>query len=313
MGPITVIPDILDAPDLPNADLYAALNIRTVVGASMLREGQLVGVLNIFTRGETHRFTADELMLLKGLADQAAQAITNARLHGALQREEHARANLLRKIITAQEDERNRIARELHDRTAQGLTLLMMDLDLGRKAEAIDIQTADRHFQRSRSIAEETLGDLRRIIADLRPSLLDDLGLVPAIAWYGEQRLKPLGITLQLRGNALERRLPQVMETAIFRIAQEALANTAKHSGASRVIVSIEALEGHLVMEVRDDGKGFQVPATGMAQANGDGLGLPGIKERATLLGGEFSLQTAPGQGTVITVHVPLREEVQDV
>ena len=240
------------------------------------------------------------------LADEAAQAITNARLYDALHSEERARANLLHKVINAQEDERKRIARELHDETIQSLTLLMMNLELGHEAQAVDIRAADDHFKRSMAMAEGMLSDLRCLTADLRPLLLDDLGLVPAITWYGEQRLKPLGIAMQLRGNALEERLPQVMETALFRIAQEALTNIAKHSNASRVIVNMQRLDGSIILAVQDDGRGFESLGICTPNANGSGLGLPGIKERVDILGGELRLQTAPGQGTAIMVRVPL-------
>ncbi len=245
-------------------------------------------------------------------AEQAAQAMANAQMHVRIEEEGRARASLLRKIITAQEDERHRIARELHDETAQGLTLLMMELDLGRRAQALDPLAADRHYLKSKAIADETLANLRRIIADMRPSILDDLGLVPAIAWYGKKRLTPQGIALHLEGDALERRLPSAIETALFRIAQEAISNAAKYSEASCVTVTLEGLNGQLMMQVQDDGKGFERGCSGATPVDERGMGLPGIRERVTLLGGAFDLNTSPGQGTCITVRIPVREEKAD-
>jgi signal transduction histidine kinase len=293
---------------LYNADLYAALNIRTIVGASMLREGQLVGNLIVYTFDEMRHFTEDELALLKGLADQAAQAITNARLHDALQREEHVRANLLHKIITAQEDERKRIARELHDETSQSLTALMVGLDTVHMALTDSTQKAVEHLRTTRSIAEGMLEDIHRLIADLRPSLLDDLGLVPAIAWYGEQRLNPLGIALHLDADGLQDRLPSAMETALFRIVQEAMTNAVRHAHASAVTVRLAHRDSYLTLQVADDGEGFDLQALESSDLHMKGLGLQGMRERVSILGGEFHLKTGLGQSTVITVRVPMPE-----
>jgi signal transduction histidine kinase len=309
MDSLIIFQDVQDIPHLPDANLYAALNIRTIVVAGMLRQQQLVGCLNIITFSQVRHFTEDELALLKGLANQAAQAIINARLYEALQREERARAGLLHKIITAQEYERKRIARELHDETSQSLTALMLGLDTVRMALAVDARKAEEHLQTIKYIAEGMLGNIHRLIADLRPSLLDDLGLVPAITWYGEQRLNPLGITLYLDEDGLQGRLSPAMETALFRIVQEAMTNVVRHARASAVTVRLVRRGGYLTLQIADNGCGFDPQILQSADPRSEGLGLRGIQERVNILGGEFYLQPAPGQGTVITVHVPIPEE----
>jgi signal transduction histidine kinase len=307
MGRVAVMPDgPMDGSRSPNKDAGDGSALTAVV-ARMLREARLVGTLTVYTLGQPRSFSDDDLMLLKGLADQAAQAITNARLHDMVKEEGRARLNLFHGTIRAQEEERNRIARELHDDTVQSLTLLMMDLDLGRNAKCSE--SADLYFSKSRLIAQETLSNLRRLIADLRPSVLDDLGLVPAITSYGEQRLEPKGIHLQLTGNALERRLPRAIEVALYRIAQEALTNVLKHSEATEVNINLHTWDGHLKMRVHDNGNGFLLSAATLPKPNGNGLGLLGIKERAALLGGELAVQSEPGEGTQIVVTVPLKEE----
>ncbi len=307
MGHVAIIPDGPTDGDRPQDKCASPNPALTTVVARMLRDARLVGTLTVYTLGQARGFNDDDIMLLKGLADQAAQAITNARLHDMVKEEGRARLNLFDGTIRAQEEERNRIARELHDDTVQSLTLLMMDLDLGRNAKCSE--SADLYFAKSRLIAQETLSNLRRLIADLRPSVLDDLGLVPAITSYGEQRLEPKGIHLQLTGNALERRLPRAIEVALYRIAQEALTNVLKHSQATNVNIRLQTLDGHLTMRVHDNGNGFLLSAATMPRPNGNGLGLLGIKERAALLGGELAVQSEPGEGTQIVVAVPLKEE----
>ncbi len=233
-----------------------------------------------------------------------AAAQENARLYAELQRKEQLRGELLRRVISAQEDERKRIARELHDETSQSLTALMVGLDTVQMASAHDLQKANTHLRNSKSIAETLLRNIHRLVADLRPSLLDDLGLVPAIVWYGEQRLKPLGITFQMDEDGLKDRLPPSIETALFRIVQEAMTNVVRHARASVVTVRFVRQDGCVTLQISDNGQGFD-PQT-LPPAGGRGLGLRGMQERASILGGEFQMETAPGKGTTITVCVPL-------
>ena len=237
-----------------------------------------------------------------------AAARDNARLYAALQRKEQLRGELLGRVISAQEDERKRIARELHDETSQSLTALIVGLDTVHMASAQDIEKANKHLQASKSIAATLLRNIHRLVADLRPSLLDDLGLVPAITWYGEQRLKPLGIVFQLHEEDLKDRLPPSVETALFRIFQEAVTNIIRHAQATEVVVTLARRDANVVLIVSDNGRGFDPKALEPADVHGKGLGLRGMQERASILGGEFQLETGLGNGTVITITVPILE-----
>ena len=308
LGAPLVIPDALADPNLPRADLFRALNLRTVACVSMRREGKLVGVLKVLTFREPREFTNDELMLLRGLTDQAAQAITNARLYAALRQEEQSRAILLRRTITAQEDERMRIARELHDETSQSITALMVGLDTARIVASSDPPKAREQLETARTIARGMLSSIHGLIADLRPSLLDHRGLLPAIAWYGDQRLKPLGIEFCLEEN-LSGRLSPLVESSLFRIVQEGITNVIRHARATEVIVRLWREKGRLTLQIADNGCGFDGKALSDSDESGKGLGLRGLQERAAILGGEFDLRTAPGHGTSITIHVPLLEK----
>ncbi len=237
-----------------------------------------------------------------------AAAKDNARLYAELQSKEQARGELLHRVISIQEDERMRIARELHDETSQSLTALKVGLDTVQIALNHDVQESYSHLRNCHTIADTLLKNIRRLTGDLRPTLLDDLGLVPAIAWYGEQRLKPLGITLQMDTKGLKGRLPPSVETALFRIVQESMTNIVRHAQASLVNVQLTRQEGWVLLQVSDNGRGFEPQMLQSSHPHGQGLGLRGMQERAVILGGEFQLETAPGKGTTIKVRVPLPE-----
>jgi signal transduction histidine kinase len=305
-GEAVIVADPRADPGLSDASLFDALDIRTLVNTPMIHEGHLVGTLCVFAPGEVRGFADGELAFLKALSDQAAQAIANARLYEALREEQRARADLLDKTITAQEDERKRIARELHDQTSQDLAALILSLDTCALGLATGRHGLEQHLRTAKSIAETMLANTHDLINDLRPSLLDDLGLAAAIAWYGERRLQPTGVALDFQCDQMETRLPASLETALFRITQEALTNVVRHADASRVQVTLRVDSDVAFLNVRDNGRGFQEPVRTGEDVEEQGLGLRGMKERVTTLGGEMSVESEPGQGTAITVSVPV-------
>ena len=203
-GEAVVVADVQAHPELPIASLFAALDIRTFVNTPMVHDRRLVGILCVFARGQVRTFAEGELAFLKAISDQAAQAIANARLVEALRQEQRSRAALLDKTISAQEDERKRIARELHDQTSQDLTALVLSLDACAMDLAGEGPGPKQYLQTAKSIADTMLANIHRLINDLWPSLLDDLGLAPAIVWYGEQRLEPMGATLEFQCDRMD-------------------------------------------------------------------------------------------------------------
>jgi signal transduction histidine kinase len=218
-----------------------------------------------------------------------------------LKAREEARGELLRKVITAQEDERKRIARELHDETTQALAVLAMGLDAAQEA----IQSGKTpHLEEVKAVAVRTLEDVHRIILDLRPSVLDDLGLLSAIQWYADRALATRGISVRCEFGEL-RRLPPEMETALFRMCQEAMSNVARHAQASAVLVQVGVDGKDVVIEVEDDGKGFDPQAASRREGRRP-WGLMGIRERAEILGGTAAIDSAPGKGTRVEVRIPL-------
>jgi signal transduction histidine kinase len=230
-----------------------------------------------------------------------------ARLQEA-ERREALKGEMLRQIVAAQEAERQRIARELHDETGQSLTAL----GLGLRGVATNLrQDPDRAAHNLRQLegtAAQALDELRRLIDDLRPSHLDDLGLPAALRWSaGEVEARS---DLQIRVNAPQGPclLPLQIKTALFRIAQEALTNVVKHADARRVWITLERGDGVVRLEVLDDGKGFD--QTRLPTAHRPAWGLMGMQERTVLCGGQFVLKSAPGWGTEIRVDIPCEDAI---
>jgi signal transduction histidine kinase len=273
--------------------------------APLTAKGKSLGVINLAgSNGEA--FSFDDLDLLGALAHELAVAVENAHLWEELKRKEELRGKLLDAVITAQEEERKRIARELHDDTGQAITSLMVGLRIAAEAPSLAEMVA--RLTGIREIAAETLVGLRSLVRDLRPSLLDDLGLEAALVKYIDTYRAKLGIPvdLEIAGLQSDRRLAPHIELALFRIIQEALTNIAKHANAHSVSVVVEAREATVVAVVEDDGIGFdvqQAPSSALEDAH---LGLYGMRERAILLGGQLEMESSPGHGTTVQVVLPV-------
>ncbi|MBI1886577.1 MAG: ArsR family transcriptional regulator [Chloroflexi bacterium] len=211
--------------------------------------------------------------------------------------------DLSSQVLTAHEEERKRIARELHDDTAQALTSLLVRLRLLERSSKDE--SLQERFQELRELTSVTLEGVRRMALDLRPSALDDLGLVPALQWYTELFAQTWNVRVEFRTAGLNRRLPVDLELVLYRVAQEAVTNIAKHAGASRVAVELERHGLWVRLKVEDDGKGFEVQKAMSSKKRG--LGLFGMQERLALVGGRFDIESEPGNGTRLTAEVPLR------
>ena len=207
-------------------------------------------------------------------------------------------------ILNAQEQERKRIARELHDETSQILTSLLISLAL--LDESVSTEEAHERIADTRALAHQTLRAVRNLSIDLRPSALDDLGLLPALRWYIKEYQQKCCIEADLIATGMQERLSPEMETAIYRIIQESLTNTAKHAQARKVWVMLAGEKSHIRATVRDDGRGFDVQALLKRPWQDRGLGLAGMMERASLLGGTIDIQSSYGAGTSIDVVLPL-------
>lgn len=212
------------------------------------------------------------------------------------------------KLFDSIENERRRIGRELHDETSQSLAASLLNLDVAEKALGSASPKATERIANARRLISHCLDQLKLLIHDLRPSMLDDFGLVPSLRWYVESHLGGSGVDVEIDLPAENRRLPSEVETALYRIAQESLGNVARHSGATRAVLSLEIQGGYAAMRVSDNGSGFE-PGDVILDTEGRyGVGLLSIRERAELLRGTAQITSSPGHGTQVHVVVPLPE-----
>jgi len=218
----------------------------------------------------------------------------------------------LKRVIHAQEEERKRIARELHDETGQALASLMVSL---RNVEAAPTPAETRQrLHDARQVLAATLERVRRLALDLRPSVLDDLGLVAALRRFTQHYQDRFGIPVELQTVGLEsERLTPEVETTVYRIVQEALTNAAKYASCTHISVLLQARQGQLSVIVEDDGCGFDVNRVFQSEAGRTRLGLYGMKERAELIGGHLDIESQPGAGTALYVRVPLQGDAGEL
>lgn len=222
-------------------------------------------------------------------------------LRQALQQDER-RSLLLRRVLSVQEDERRRIARELHDQTTQQLTALALRLETAARAGP----SGAGDLAGARELVGRMIDDVHRLIHDLRPSVLDDLGLFPAIQWFATTHLSPRGIDVHCEVPDDAPPFDPVAATAVYRVVQEAVTNVARHACAEAVQVACSLSPSALTIEVEDDGRGFDPGEMMRPRQTGEGLGLLGMRERLALIGGRLTIDSAPGSGTRVVVEAPL-------
>ncbi len=277
---------------------------KSVLCAPLLLGGSMRGILAFFDLPDLQVL---DVPLAQTLADQITAAMDNDRLYQEVQLREKRRGELLRKLITAQEEERKRIARELHDEAGQAITALMMSTSMAAASLPEHMREEQEKFLETNKLARDVLSEIRKIILELRPAVLDDLGLIPAIRWYAKNQLEAASIETDLKlDGAMKQRLPTEIEVTVFRVVQEAFTNILRHSGATKVKVSLKSSNGTLRLSVADNGNGFAPEQVLNAQDKDRGWGLRGMQERVILLSGTLDIKSSPKSGTVIKVGIPL-------
>lgn len=248
-------------------------------------------------------FLAEERDLIHSLADSLCSYLNRRRAELAL-REAHERLKALsQQLMEVQENERRRLAHDLHDEIGQALTVVKMNLQTMQRlgdTSAMAIPLKD-----SSAVIDQTLQHVRDLSLDLRPSLLDDLGLVPAVRWYLSRQAERTGWNIDVEVDESLPPPPQSVAIACFRVIQEAVTNIMRHSNATRVSVSLRQHEGDLLLVVRDDGIGFDVQKALDKATQGQSMGLLGMQERIRFLNGSISIKSDPGRGTEVRVRIP--------
>jgi two-component system sensor histidine kinase UhpB len=217
----------------------------------------------------------------------------------------------LSQIIEAQENERRRISRELHDEIGQALYAIKLNLEMVDKDLPHTTPVIRGRLGEAKSLSSQTLTAMRQLSLDLRPTMLDDLGLIPTLRWYVQNFSKRLGIASNFETMGLEEKLSPQIETAFYRIVQESLNNIAKHAQADRVEISLVKRDSRIYASIQDNGKGFDLERILYPESPERGFGIVGIQERVSLLGGQMDIQTKPGFGTLISIEIPY-ERVRD-
>jgi signal transduction histidine kinase len=230
----------------------------------------------------------------------------NRTLSEHLYKQSQERGELLNHLITAQEDERKRVARELHDDLGQSLGALALQIEAVEKLIEKDSESAINQLNLTRDLIKETTDRMYDLILALRPSTLDDLGLISALKSHAERCLEGSDIAFELNTDGLTGRLEPEMETTLYRIYQEALTNVRRHSGAKKVSITITMVDGYLESEIRDDGTGFDLSRFESNREGPHGWGLLGIRERVSQMGGELEITALPGRGTIIRTRFPI-------
>ena len=284
---------------------WSALNmpLRAAMTTPLLVEGKPIGIVGVTSTRAP--FTEDDLHLLQVVADRVAPAIERGRLVETVRDGREQLKALSRRLLTAQEEERRRLAVELHDELGQVLTAVKINLaSLERQAVAAPAAAQLRDAIASVDGAMERVRDLA---LDLRPSVLDDLGLPAAVRWYADRFARSTRVKVHLSIEAVPH-LPPELETACFRVAQEALTNVARHAQATNVWVDLRLVAEALDLTIHDDGIGFDAPAARERAIGGASLGLLGMQQRVSLLGGEYALKARPGGGTEVHARFRLGE-----
>jgi signal transduction histidine kinase len=284
------------------------------LAAKEFAAGELRRPLTLSGRGEIASLaSALEKMRAQLLANIAELSSWNTTLETrvqeqteSLRRQQSITRLLLRRVLTAQEEERARISRELHDEIGQLLTAIELNLD---RLAGVNSGLAEDEIARIKSLrtlTDQALINLRRVISAMRPGVLDELGLIPALGWIIDHTLRPLGVKVSLEVVGLEERLPGDVETILFRIAQEAISNTVRHSRAESFTVRMEKCADEIVMTLSDDGLGFDQSRSKDRNGRTLRLGLAGMHERASLVGGKVFVESELGRGTTVIVRIPL-------
>ena len=307
-GKSKLVEDLSLEPNAAHPSLISTEGLRALISVPLQAKGSVLGVMNVASY-TPRRFSKRDMLLLHSIGDQLGTAIEQAKLYEQLKRSRERYRQLAQQILIAQEEERRRIARELHDETSQSLSGLALNLQaLVEMAEMTSIHDSEfkARLKKVHSLAVQIGTEVSILIADLRPTLLDTLGLIPAIRHYAETNLTPAGINVSFKLEWENMSLPPEIEAGLFRITQGTIGNILHHSEAQDTTISLQRQGEELVLEISDDGKGFDITNITHIEESGRGAGLFSMKERTRLLGGRCSIKSQPGQGTKVNIAVPL-------
>jgi signal transduction histidine kinase len=291
-----------EAPEWGRESHLMDIRLEAALGAPLSVNGRTFGVVTV-TSVNPRQFTPDDLELMSIVADRVSPAIERGRLLEQVRTAQEQQRVLSRRILTAQEEERRRLAAELHDELGQILTAVKIALESVPEPGRLD--RPNGHLKAALASVDQAMSRVHDLALNLRPAVLDDLGLAAALRWYVDRFARAAGLEAHLALQPIPR-FDSDVETACFRIVQETLTNAARHAQARHFWVALEMRGRTLELRMRDDGIGFDVPAARARARGGGSMGLLGMEERVTLLGGTLRVRSQPRKGSEIRAHLPL-------
>ncbi len=311
-GRAALLEDISSDPDAARLDLISAEGLRAFISVPLRARDSVLGVMNVASH-LPHRFSREDAYLLHSIADQLGIAIEQARLQERLRKARGRLRKLARQNMAAEEEERRRIARELHDETGQSLSGIALQL------EALITVSAERGDQdgsllsglkKVQALMVQVQREVNRVVSNLHPVALDTLGLAAAVRQHAEDRLQPLGIDVNASVKGTETRFPPDVEAALFRVVQGAVGNVAEHSKAQNASVTLVYEPDRFSLYITDDGQGFDVSRITDVEESGRGRGLFSMRERIGFLGGTSGVESRLGAGTTLWATIPTGPDV---
>jgi signal transduction histidine kinase len=312
-GKAVLLEDISSDPRVAHRELVMAEGLKAYICVPLRARDKVLGVLNVASR-MPRKFTTSDMHLLYAIGDQLGIAVEHARLYERLRKARERLRKLARQNLVAEEDERRRIARELHDETSQSLSGIALQLQALIEMSAISGKQEPEFvagLKKVQSLTVQVHNEVSRLISNLHPALLETLGLVPAVRQYAETRLQPREINVTVGIKGTEMRFPPDVEAALFRFIQGAVGNIIQHSKARNATVVLEFKPDEFLLTISDDGQGFNVAEITDVEESGRGRGLFSMRERIGFLGGTSGIESEIGKGTTVWARIPVGQEIE--
>ncbi len=311
-GKAVLLEDISSDPRVAHRELVIAEGLKAYICVPLRARDKVLGVLNVASR-VPRKFTTSDMHLLYAIGDQLGIAVEHARLYERLRKARERLRKLARQNLVAEEEERRRIARELHDETSQSLSGIALQLQALIEMSAISGKQEPEFvagLKKVQALTVQVHNEVSRLISNLHPALLETLGLVPAIRQHAETRLQAKGINVSLEIKGTEMRFPPDVEAALFRFVQGAIGNIVQHSKAKNATIVIEYQPAEFLLTISDDGQGFDVSEITDVEESGRGRGLFSMRERIGFLGGTSGIKSEIGKGTTVWARIHVGPEI---
>ena len=311
-GRAVLLEDISSEPDAARTDLISSEGLRAFLSVPLRAKDNVLGVMNVASH-VPHRFSKEDVYLLHSIGDQLGIAIEQAILTERLRKARERLRKLARQNLVAEEEERRRIARELHDETSQSLSGIALQLEalieVSAKSGSQDPQFI-AGLKKVQSLTVQVHKEVSRVIANLHPTVLETLGLVAAVRQHVKNSLQPLNINVTVEVKGTERRFAADVETAVFRVVQGTIGNIIKHSKAKNASIVLVYEPNEFSLTIRDDGLGFDVSKLTDVEESGRGRGLFSMRERIGFLGGTSGVESRVGAGTTVWARIPIGQDI---